>query len=263
MLLRVFTLTLSPSVRTVSSAALPFPSVWARRYWVITSRILFQPPRYLRVHPEYLLTSMHTRLTHTARLTRSRTHTHARVHGASVLRHVYRPCNNARSNTDALSHAKCSRGNTESKLRTGGTRFTDPSCERRYRYLHRPISSRRLIGSAREYLGPTIGLREKAFGACTLCDHWADSPAAYTIRNLPKTTKGKRQFTSVLLSTVLTNLFPRVTSDSVDRYVVWYAAIHCSLEGRKLAEMRFCKRQTRLVRMNYNPRACTSIVLMH
>lgn len=80
---------------------------------------------------------------------------------ASIDRHRQR-----RSNTDAVSHAKRSRGNTESKLREPrGTRFTDPSCERRYRYLHRSISAERLIGSAREYLGPAVGPREKARGA--------------------------------------------------------------------------------------------------
>ena len=45
-----------------------------------------------------------------------------------------------------------------------GTRSTDPSCERRYCYLPWPISSGRLIGSAREHL-VLAGPREKAFSS--------------------------------------------------------------------------------------------------
>lgn len=111
-------------VRIVSSAALPLPPVW---HDVTGSlQVELSPAATYTISQRTASTflrrrthaSAHARGIPAARLTRSRTCTHTRVH-TGVLRHVYRPRNDARSNTGALSHAKCSRGNTESKLRTG------------------------------------------------------------------------------------------------------------------------------------------------
>lgn len=76
----------------------------------------------------------------------------------ACFRHVYRPTptSNARTRTRCRTPSAREGGQTHGIEAAGprGTRFTDPSCKRRYRYLYRPISARRLIGSAREYLGP-------------------------------------------------------------------------------------------------------------
>lgn len=91
------------------------------------------------------------------RLTRARTCTRTRT-GAGVLRLSTDAGNgNARSEHGrAVARQVLTEGTRNRSCGPGGTRFTDPSCERRYRYLHRPISSGRLIGSAREIPWPGV-----------------------------------------------------------------------------------------------------------
>lgn len=164
------------------------------------------------------------------------------MHGAGILRHVYRP-------TPVRTRTRCRtpRAHEETWNRScgpGGTRFTDPSCERRYRYLHRPISFRRLIGSAREYLGPAIGPREKAFGACTL---WPLERFANGIRYescLKSRIHGRETliYSGLHCRTILA--FPWTTSDSVDRYAIWYAAVWtCTLVKKRFRTNEGCQNE--------------------
>lgn len=175
----------------------PVPSCLARRYWVITSRTLSS--RHLHdilARREHLLTMPYVHTHPPTRETPMRgainaptdVHTHTRARRGRSPSHL---STERRQQTLARTRTRCRTPSAHEETRNrscrpGGTRFTDPSCERRYRYLHRPISSGRLIGSAREYLGPAIGPREKAFGACTLCDRCGDSPTAYMIQELLK-----------------------------------------------------------------------------
>lgn len=163
MLLRVFTLTLLPgwnsSVSLTHSHGI-FPSLVYETTLLGHYKSNPQPnptlTRSSRV-PSYLYTSMYLHR-------RTHTHTHTRTNICADVsrirvhndrsRHTYRPTPTTRTR-DALSHTPSAHEETRNRsCGPEGTRFTDPSCKRRYRYLHRPISARRLIGSVCEYLGP-------------------------------------------------------------------------------------------------------------
>lgn len=148
MLSRVFTLTLSP--REGSNSFFPplfFPyRCLKRRYWIITSRTLTS--RHLRDIlarrvPSYFLPSRYAGAINT----RTRVH---RENAEAFSRHIYRPPGPSATTTHTrtrswrpVARQVLTLGKTRNRSCAGksrGTRFTDPSYKRRYRYLYRLIS---------------------------------------------------------------------------------------------------------------------------